>query len=74
MYSLIPAERNSGREGGAPVLESVEKTEASRQGAELRRGICPRDRFYALYTNPLYTCRELVAREAGGYWRNNNRL
>ena len=39
MYSLVPAERYRWREGGAPVIESVEKTKAQRQGAELRRGI-----------------------------------
>jgi hypothetical protein len=30
MYSLVPAERYRWREGGAPVIESVEKTEARR--------------------------------------------
>jgi hypothetical protein len=30
MYSLVPAERYRWREGGAPVIESVEKTEAQR--------------------------------------------
>ena len=28
MYSLVPAERYRWREGGAPVMESVEKTKA----------------------------------------------